>query len=272
MASNASRAGLGVKPVPILMYHQVSEHPHSLFRKYTLTPGEFASQMRWLAWFGYHPVTLDQVLAARAGETLLPPRSVVLTFDDGFQECVQHAVPILQRYGFTATFYLVTGLMGRESSWLEPQLNMSFPLIGWDTARRLQALGFQCGAHSITHPHLTDLSRGACSEEVHGARLSIEDRLGVPIYHLAYPYGAYDEKVREIAIGAGYRSACSVRIGFSSGDDDAMALHRVPINGQDTLVDFAMKVRTARGGRTVMREVVGRVIRQSDRMRRAVRG
>jgi O-antigen biosynthesis protein len=261
-----------MKPVPILMYHQVSKRPHVLFRKYALTPRQFASQMRWLAWWRYSTVTLDHVLAARAGETALPPRSVVLTFDDGFQECVEYTVPILQRYGFTATFYLVTGLMGGESSWLAPQLNVSFPLVDWDTVRELQALGFHCGAHSISHPHLTDLSPGACTEELLGARLSIEDRLGVPIHHLAYPYGAYDERVREIAIGAGYQSACSVRIGLSSDNDDAMALHRVPINGQDTLADFATKVHTACGGREFVRDFASRVMYQSHRARRAARG
>jgi peptidoglycan/xylan/chitin deacetylase (PgdA/CDA1 family) len=103
--------------VPILMYHQVSRRPHPAFRKYTVTARAFAAQMAWLAWAGYRAITLDAVLAARTGRDSLPRRPVVITFDDGFQDCWDYAVPVLRSRGFRATFFLVAGLIGGRSTW-----------------------------------------------------------------------------------------------------------------------------------------------------------
>jgi peptidoglycan/xylan/chitin deacetylase (PgdA/CDA1 family) len=231
------------------MYHQIGPDPHPAFAKYTVTPRAFALQMRLLALLGYTAITLDQLLAARAGEAALPRRPIVLTFDDGFMACIQHAVPILRRHGLTATFYLVAGLMGRPSRWIEHTRGTTFPLIDWSAARDLLALGFACGSHTLSHPHLTHLSPAKCREELAGARHALEDHLGRPIAHLAYPFGDYDGQVRDIAAAAGYRSASSVRIGLSAPDDDVLALHRVPVDGDDSLVDFAAKLVTAHTAR-----------------------
>lgn len=243
-----------MRAIPILMYHQILADPLPVFRKYTVTPGAFATQMGWLARAGYTAINLDCLLAARRGESKLPLRPVVVTFDDGFQASVDHAVPILQRHSFTAVFYLVAGLMGQNSHWLRAERGITFPLVDWATARQLQAMGFVCGAHTLTHPRLTEISAADCRSELATARLTMEQQLGRPIQHLAYPFGAYDETVRGIASDVGYRSACSVRIGLSNADDDLLALHRVPITGQDSLVDFIARVSTGRTAGELMRD------------------
>src|SRR5262245_54016318 len=107
--------------IPILMYHQVMPRPHPALRKYAVTPGAFGAQMNWLTVAGYVPITLDTLLAHRSGHCSLPSRPIVITFDDGFLDCVEHAVPILHARGFTATFYLVAGLVGKTSHWLLPE-------------------------------------------------------------------------------------------------------------------------------------------------------
>ena len=89
--------------VPILMYHQVSPRPHPAFRKYTVMPGAFARQMAWLARTGHVAISLDLLAGSRAGRAALPSRPVVITFDDGFRESVEHATPVLAKHGFTAT-------------------------------------------------------------------------------------------------------------------------------------------------------------------------
>src|ERR1044071_5247472 len=129
------------------MYHEVNPSPHPAFRRYTVTPRVFARQMRWLAAFGYQPVDMDTLVPARQGQGSLPKRPIVITFDDGLQSAVDHALPVLQRHRFTAVFYLVAGLMGQTSRWLRTELGVEFPIISWDTARRLAGSGFQCGAH-----------------------------------------------------------------------------------------------------------------------------
>jgi peptidoglycan/xylan/chitin deacetylase (PgdA/CDA1 family) len=239
--------------VPILMYHQVAPLAPAAFGKYSVTPRAFAAQMRWLAMAGYTPVDLDALLSHRGSGAPLPRRPIVITFDDGFQECADHAAPILQSFGFTATFYLVAGLMGQPSRWLLGERGVEFPLMDWNTARKLYSAGFTCGAHTVTHPRLAQLPAAACREELRRSREMIEERLGCEVAHLAYPFGSYDERVREIAAETGYRSACSVQIGISASDDDPLALHRVPVSGYDTLTDFICRLRTARPAGELLR-------------------
>jgi len=251
-----------VTAVPVLMYHEVAERPHPRFSRYTVSLRSFARQMRWLAARGYHTLDMDALLRARTGRAPLPERPIVLTFDDGFQGCADHAVPLLREHGFTAVFYLVTGLMGKTSRWLLPELGLELPLMSWDTARALAAEGFQCGAHTVTHPRLTELEPGRRRAELAEARRHLEDELGRPAVHLAYPYGAFDAAVRDAAAGAGYVTACSTRGGLSGRDDDALALRRISIYGHDSLLDFASRIRTGAACRERLDRAVGGVMRR----------
>ncbi|HET7601226.1 MAG TPA: polysaccharide deacetylase family protein [Gemmatimonadales bacterium] len=232
--------------VPILMYHQVTPTPLPVFRKYTLTPRQFAAQMRWLAARGYRSILPGDLLAAREGRTALPRRPVMITFDDGFRDSAVHAGPLLRAHGLTAVFYLVAGLVGSTSAWLRAERGVELPLFDWNAARALERQGFACEAHSLTHPRLTALDEDGCRRELAESRRILERELGREVRHLAYPFGAYDEGVRRIAVEAGYRTACSVRPGLSGAADDPLALHRVPVSGHDSLVDFVCRLRTAR--------------------------
>jgi peptidoglycan/xylan/chitin deacetylase (PgdA/CDA1 family) len=243
--------------VPVLMYHEVSPSPHPSFRRYTVTVREFTRQMRWLATFGYQAIDMDSLARARVGQGSLPKRPVLITFDDGFQGCADHAVPVLRAHKFTAVFYLVTGLMGQTSRWLVPELGLELPLMTWDTARGLVAEGFQCGAHTVTHPRLTGLDPARCRAELTHARSRLETELGRPIVHLAYPYGSHDHAVQVIAAEAGYVTACSTRAGLSGVEDDLLALHRVTIHGHDSLIDFACRLRTGSAWRERLGQALG---------------
>jgi peptidoglycan/xylan/chitin deacetylase (PgdA/CDA1 family) len=239
------------------MYHEVSPRPDPRFRRYTVTVQEFTRQMRWLAAFGYQAIDMDRLVRARLGQGSLPKRPVLITFDDGFQGCADHAVPVLRAHEFTAVFYLVTGLMGQTSRWMLPKLGMELSLMSWGTARALAAEGFQCGAHTVTHPRLAGLDPTQCRTELLDARSRLEDELGRPAVHLAYPYGSFDHTVQMTAAEAGYVSACSTRAGLSGQDDDLLALRRITVYGHDSLFDFACRLRigTALGGR--LRQALG---------------
>jgi peptidoglycan/xylan/chitin deacetylase (PgdA/CDA1 family) len=256
------------RSVPILMYHQVTPEPHPAFAKYTVTPGAFGAQMKWLSLAGYKPVTLEALVSCWETGSPLPRRSVVITFDDGYQDCADYAVPILQKYKFTAIFYLTAGLIGQNTRWLKAERNIEFPLMDWATARRLQKAGFQIGSHAMTHPHLDTLAREDCQAELQTSKRVLEEQLDTEIRHLAYPYGAYNEEVRSIAAESGYRSACSVKIGLSKPDDDLLGLHRVPVIGQDRLIDFICRLVTAwpvketlRGKSEAAFRTIGKIVR-----------
>ena len=194
---------------------------------------------------GYQSILPDDLLAARTGGGSLPANPVLITFDDGYQGCVEHAVPVLRSHGFSAVFYLVAGSVGSTSRWLVAECGLEFPLFDWGTARELERQRFACEAHSLTHPRLAAVAPDACRAELGESRRILERELGREIHHLAYPFGSYDARVRALAQEAGYRTACSVRIGLSAPDDDLLALHRVPVSGRDSLLDFVARLRTA---------------------------
>ena len=176
----------------------------------------------------------------------LPEHAAIITFDDGYEESAAYAVPLMTRHGFTATFYLVASLPGQPSRWLLPELGCEFPLFDWNVARGLEKAGFHCEAHSLSHPHLAEVSAATCREELARSRRILEEQLGHAVQHLSYPYGSYNDTVRQLAEEAGYISACSTRKGLSGVEDDILALHRVSIHGYDSLVDFAARLRNPR--------------------------
>jgi peptidoglycan/xylan/chitin deacetylase (PgdA/CDA1 family) len=242
--------------VPILVYHEVSPEPHPAFRRYTVTVRGFARQMRWLAARGYQTIDMDALVRARTGGTALPPRPVLISFDDGFQGSADHAVPLLEAQGFTAVFYLVTGLMGHTSRWMA-EAGVELPLMSWDKARALANAGFQCGVHTLTHPRLTGLEPQRRRAELSEARRRLESELGRPAVHFAYPFGAYDPTVRASVAEAGFLTACSTRAGLSGADDDLLALRRVTVYGHDSLLDFICRLSTG----SAPRDSLGRALR-----------
>lgn len=247
--------------IPILMYHEVSPVPEPLFRKYIVTPPAFRRQMWWLRGASYNPVSLGQLVASRLGGAALPSRPIVITFDDGFQDCIEYAADILSANGFTASFFFVAGLIGRTSRWLLAERGFERQLATMASARRLIDEGFECGAHSLTHPRLATLPEAACREELARSRSVLEQGLGRPVVHMAYPHGSFDARVRELAGEAGYQTACTVAPGFATPLDDLLTLPRIIVSGHDTLADFAWRLRTA----TSIRESVRNLVRGDGR-------
>ncbi len=187
---------------PVLMYHRLTgrtgEHPVSL------SVARFREQLRWLGRLGYR--TVSPVAAAdalRAGRPL-PPRTVALTFDDGYLDTLTVALPLLLEHGFTATCYLVAGAVGGRVTWTDPA-----PLMDWAGVRAWLAAGMEVGAHSMTHADLTTLEAPALRAEVADARAYLQDRLGVPVASFAYPFNRLDDRARDAVEAAGYRAGCA---------------------------------------------------------------
>ena len=111
--------------VPILMYHQVTPTSTAAFDRYSITPKQFAAQMRLLALARYNPITIAELVQCWKERKAPRRRTVVITFDDGFRDCVDFAVPVLQRYRFRAVFYLVAGLIGKTSRWMRAAAQVS---------------------------------------------------------------------------------------------------------------------------------------------------
>ena len=244
--------------VPILMYHRVtsedltpySEHSETL-RVMAVSVESFASQMAWLARRGFRTISLDNLLEARANNRSLPRKPVIITFDDGYQDVADNAIPILEQHNFMAHLFLIPGLVGRTSEWDVREYGWAFHLFDWETARNLEERGFRCEAHTMTHPRLTLLETDECRREIEESRYALIQELGREVSHFAYPFGAYDRDTELIVHDAGFASACSTNRGLSSSTDNPYALRRLCIHLDDELFDFKCNVLTGipiRGG------------------------
>jgi peptidoglycan/xylan/chitin deacetylase (PgdA/CDA1 family) len=241
-------------PVPILMLHEVSARPDPRYRKYTLTPRELGERLDWLREHGYESIGMDDVHASWRGEQAMPARPVVITFDDGGRDCVDHAVPALAARGYTATFYIVAGVVGAGMRWLRAERGIDLQAADWPALRAAQSAGMRCEAHSVAHPRLAKLAPDDCRTELARGRAMLEEGLGHEVRHLAYPYGSYSAETIAIAGETGYLTACTTDEALATPLHGLLVLPRVPVLGTESLGEFAHRVRTAkRAGRMRLR-------------------
>jgi peptidoglycan/xylan/chitin deacetylase (PgdA/CDA1 family) len=188
--------------VPILMYHRLTARTGA--HPYSLRVDRFRRQLSLLRAFGYRSVSPVDVADATLGGTRLPPRSVVITLDDGYLDTFVAALPLLLEFGFSATCYLVADRVGGSSDWTMPA-----SLMGWQEAREWLAAGMAIGSHALTHHDLTRLPSDELFTEVSVSKARLEEKLGVEVESLAYPFNRVGPREMRAVEIAGYRAACA---------------------------------------------------------------
>jgi len=226
--------------IPILMYHQVTPNIHPGFLACSVTPRTLRIHMSILKLFRFSPITLNQLQDYRNGNSMLPKKPVLITFDDCYQECIDYAVPVLEEKGFSAVFYMPTDYAGTDSHWLRRELGFEFPIIGWDSVKRLDKAGFEIGSHTMSHPRLAEISAKDCLRELVESRNILEDKLGHQVVHMAYPFGSFNEATTACAVEAGYRTSCTTEEGIAKVEYDLLLLPRINIMGMTSPIDFTM--------------------------------
>ncbi len=227
-------------PVPILLYHSISDRVSPKFRLWSVTPEQFEAQLNYLAAEHYAPMTVSDFILEISGNDLqLPSRPIVISFDDGFQDFYTQAAPVLQRFGFPATLYVVTGYIGESSRWLAAAGEGDRPILTWDQVIDLSNLGIEIGAHTHTHPQLDTLPLIQAEKEIRDSKALLEDHLGNPIKSFAYPYGYHNTKVKTLVRNSAFQSACAVKHAMSGPNDDPFALARIMVTHDLTLGAFA---------------------------------
>ena len=220
--------------IPILMYHSISAGCGPRFQRFAVSPAAFREHARFLSAHGFQSLTVSQLVAALDGEAALPPKPVVLTFDDGFADFYEAALPILLEFGLTATLYVVSGAIGGTSDWLAGIGEGDRRLVGWRQLDEIRRSGIEIGAHTVTHAALDLLPIGAAKAEIARSKRDLEEGLGASVLSFAYPFGYYNEDVRGLVKDQGYASACAVRYAMSSLADDRFALARhIALDGWD---------------------------------------
>lgn len=209
-----------MRSTAILTYHSLDTSGSLV----SVAPRDFADQMGALADSGYRGIALREATAYRAARGTWPDRCVVLTFDDGYANFHETALPILMRHGFAATVFLVSGHVGGQNDWERPLARLGArSMLSWAQIAELCAAGMEVAAHTKTHPDLSRLSPAAAEEEIAASRAQIEDRLGRPVESFAYPYGSVSRPARDI-VAREFRAACTVELRRAAGE----AMHELP--------------------------------------------
>ena len=206
--------------IPILTYHRVGrpKEPHVP----TVSAEAFERQLAWLKRFGCRSADLDAHADAIEGRRrALPRRSVIITFDDGYEETAAIAAPLLARYGFRSTVFMTVRDVGAPG------------FMTWEQLRGVLEQGMSIGSHTMTHADLPSLDREQLRSELSDSKRALEQGLGQRVSWLSYPIGAYSSQVQEAAREAGYRGACTTNRGISKRAPDLFAIRRIKSTDRD---------------------------------------
>lgn len=211
--------------VPIMMYHQViyREDPQSNW----VSPQNFEWQMAYLAKHNYHVIPLSELVAATKAGRTLPRKSVVITFDDGYENNYFHAYRILKKYGFPAIIFVPSDQVSNADGYLK-----------WEQIREMIAGGIDIGSHTRTEAYLPDLTVEQQRDEIRESKRILERNLGIPIDYFAYPIGGFSEEIKDITRGAGYKAACATNRGYDPLNKDVYELNRIRFSDKDNRPDY----------------------------------
>jgi len=219
--------------LPILVYHIVRPSragDSAAVRAMAQTPETFDAQLAHLKESGYHAVGFHDLEAYFSSNTPLPAKPIIISFDDGWADQYRYAVPILQKYHDTATFFVTTNAIGHTS------------FLSWQNLKALIAAGMTIGDHSRSHPYLARIANAQrLWDEIHGSKEALEKELGVPVTEFAYPYGQYDRAIVALVQKAGFLSArADVWRGSAQSADQLYELSA--LNAPTTLSGFVKRL------------------------------
>ena len=219
-------------PVPVLMYHAVeSETRPPEYKHFYVTAKEFRRQMAELKARGYEAIGLDQLRDAQTGVgAALPKKPIVLTFDDGYENVLANAHPVLAALHWPYTVYLVTDRIGGRNEWVEPEGFTATPLLNWAQIAEMQTYpGVTFEAHTATHPKLAEIDPPTAAREIADGKDRLEQRLQKPVRHFCYPYGSHNDAIVDLVRAAGFVTATTTNFGRVRATDDPLRLPRVSI-------------------------------------------
>lgn len=222
--------------VPILEYHDASYVPGDIA---TLKPGQLAAEFQWLSDNHFHPINLGQLYAAFYYGYKLPSRPIVLSFDDGYESMYTKVYPLLQKYHFQATFFIVSGFTHRNPA----HNNKTFPTL---TVAEVQQLAksklVDLEDHTEHHLDLSKLTPQQQQQAIDGARQILEPLVGHPMMYFCYPDGGYTPATIQILKNSGFLLATTQHQGYANLSQGPLTLHRITILDSTTLPEYAAKL------------------------------
>jgi peptidoglycan/xylan/chitin deacetylase (PgdA/CDA1 family) len=211
--------------VPILMYHRFGYEPGSLF----VTPENFKQQLDYLKNRGYEVISLDELVQGIKNNRRFKHNTVVITIDDGYLDNYTRAYPILRKYNFPATIFIISDSIGEKEDF-----------INWQQARQMFKHNISFGGHTRTEAYLPSVKKKEILwDEIAGCKEVIERNLKVPVDYFCYSGGGFTDQIKEMVKQAGYKGACTTDRGLSRLNKDIYELKRVKVTNSDTNTPFS---------------------------------
>jgi len=215
------------KGVRILTYHRLNNNRADSLSVY---PTDFDAQMGYLQHNGYNVISFDDFYRHVQKQIELPDHSVIIATHDGYRDNYAYGFPVLRQHGFPATIFLTTGSIGGTL--------FGEQMLSWQHVCEMSNWGISFGAHSVTHPFLTKLPLAKAKAEIEESKLVIENILGKEVNYFCYPFGDFNEPIKNIVQECGYLGACSILPGANTLRTDPFALMTTEIIAKGTLFDF----------------------------------
>ena len=226
------------------MYHQVGDFPSMKTHRATYCHYKrFAAQMAFLSRMAYNVIPLRLALDGLEGRSVLPERAVVLTFDDGYENFYHYAAPVLRKYNFPATVFLIAGMIGGKATWLAQDGHEPAALMNIEMIRELQGANIDFSSHGNTHVRLTRIEKSRARDEITGSRHALQDLLGHEVTSFCYPYGDFNQAIVEMTAEAGYTAGLTCIRGAATSEDNLLVLPRKAVSYGDNLIGFIWKLK-----------------------------
>ena len=208
---------------PILMYHHiqdVSNFANVVEGGLYVSPAELREEMEYLSKLGYKTAILSELFDD------LPDKRVVITFDDGYKDVIDNALPILKENGYRAVVFVITDKINQPG------------YLDWGNLERLKNEGWEIGSHSLTHPDFKILSDELAKKQIFESKKILEDKLKIKVEYFCYPAGRYRETTIDLLKEAGYLGAVTIELGAKNSKDKIFELKRIRIEGNTTFSVF----------------------------------
>lgn len=223
----------------VLMYHSISEHKNEKFDKWRVTPKNFENHIFWLKKNGFTSYTISELLNLKTP----PNKAVCITFDDGFMDNYKNAYPILKKYGFKATIYIVPNQINNH--WDQKNTSFLSCMLNNNQIRQMIDI-IEFGSHTISHVNLEKLDIKEAIDELKNSKKEVEKITQRECSSFAYPYGKYTLTLSKICMEAGYKNAVIVKRGVYKKGDDKFEIKRIGILGTESFIDFWLKITRVR--------------------------
>jgi len=227
------------------MYHRViKEKPQKYNHWHYVTVAEFKKQLKLIDKLGFTPITFTDYQLYQEDKLTLPAKPIILTFDDGYLDTFENAIPILSEMGMKAVIFVMGNRNLNRAFWDEKGDDDVCPLMSDEQIRMASEMEFEIGSHSLNHDELSKLPEHEAVYSINKSKKEIEAVLDVPIKTFAYPYGVLNKKIEQIVSDSGFSFACGVYTGSPKFGETTYDFRRIAINQHTGTVTFLLKLLT----------------------------